>query len=68
MVEPDLAHATWKKSAKSGNSGNCVECAAVGDLVAVRNSSDRSGPTLIFAHKTWLAFLDGIKSGEFDRP
>ncbi|MDI5941710.1 DUF397 domain-containing protein, partial [Micromonospora sp. DH15] len=41
----DLAAARWFTSSRSANNGDCVECAVLPDMVAVRDSKDRSGPT-----------------------
>jgi hypothetical protein len=61
----DLAGAKWKKSSHS-QSGSCVEVAFVDGAIAVRDSRDRGGPTLIYTPAEWEAFLGGVKDGEFD--
>ncbi|MDE1675461.1 DUF397 domain-containing protein [Nocardia gipuzkoensis] len=44
----------------------CVEIAQVpGGRVAVRDSTDRGGPMLVFGPKQWDNFLAGARSGEF---
>lgn len=70
MSTPDLSGAVWRKSTRSdGNGGNCVEVARnLPGIVAVRDSKDRTGPALIFTPDGWSAFLDGVKTGEFDLP
>jgi Domain of unknown function (DUF397) len=64
----DLAGAVWRKSSRSnGNGGECVEVADLPDgSRAVRDSKDRSGPTLRFTPAEWQAFVEGVKLGEFD--
>jgi hypothetical protein len=66
----ELSGAVWRKSTRSGNGGNsCVEVAKnLPDVVGVRDSKDRSGPALEFRPEVWIAFLDGVKDGEFDLP
>ncbi|GAA0504312.1 hypothetical protein Ade02nite_28340 [Paractinoplanes deccanensis] len=66
----DLSGAVWRKSARSDNGGNsCVEVAKnLPGVVGVRDSKDRSGPALAFGHDAWVAFLDGVRAGEFDLP
>jgi Domain of unknown function (DUF397) len=61
----DLATATWHKSSHSSHNG-CVEVANGGDLIAVRDSKDPSGPMLLFTPLEWRAFLKGVRDGEFD--
>jgi hypothetical protein len=63
----DLSNATWRKSMRSGSSGNCVEVADnVPGVVAVRDSKDPAGLALIFTSDEWKAFVGGIRDGEFD--
>ncbi|WP_433510199.1 DUF397 domain-containing protein [Nonomuraea sp. CA-143628] len=63
----DLSQADWHKSSHSGSGNNCVEVAHnLPNVVAVRDSKDRSGPALIFTPGEWRAFLAGAKDGEFD--
>ncbi|MEH0973231.1 DUF397 domain-containing protein [Micromonospora sp. CPCC 205546] len=60
MSALDLTLAQWRTSSRSVGNGNCVEVAAVGDRVAVRDSKDRPGPVLAFPAPAWHAFVDGI--------
>jgi Domain of unknown function (DUF397) len=45
-------------------------CIEVGRLangqIAFRDSKDRSWPMLIFTNDEWLAFVAGVRAGEFD--
>ena len=62
-----LAGAVWRKSSHSGYSGNCVELASLADgAVAMRNSRDPHGPALVYTSAEIVAFLAGVKDGEFD--
>jgi Domain of unknown function (DUF397) len=64
----ELAGAAWRVSSRSGNgSGNCVEVAVGPDLVAVRDSTDRTGPVLRFAPGTWARFTAATRAGRFTR-
>nr|WP_285595524.1 DUF397 domain-containing protein [Kineosporia sp. NBRC 101731] len=63
----DLISAEWKKSARSGSQGNCVEMAALQDgQVAVRNSRFPQGPALVYTHAEIEALILGAKDGDFD--
>lgn len=54
----------WQKSSYSGNTGNCVEVAVAGHVVAVRDSKDPGGPHLAFAPYEWQAFALEVKAGQ----
>lgn len=56
-----LACLSWRKSRYSV-SGECVEVAATGEMVAVRDSNDRDGPIVVFPARAWHAFLRSIDS------
>jgi hypothetical protein len=80
MNSPDLSHAQWRKSSYSGANGSCVEVAPVpgtvvggaaagcsgelGGVIAVRDSKDRRGPSLVFTARQWRSLTAGIKAGE----
>jgi len=65
----DLSRAEWRKSSQSGgNGGQCVELAQnLPAVVAVRDSKDRHGGTLIFSRASWAAFLDHVRDRAEDR-
>ncbi|MBM0229019.1 MULTISPECIES: DUF397 domain-containing protein [Micromonospora] len=46
----------WRKSSHSGDEGACVEMAVLPAAVAVRDSKDPTGPTLVFSPAAWAAF------------
>jgi len=56
----------WLKSSRS-NPGACVEVRFIDDFVQVRDSKDPDGPVLTFTNREWTAFLEGVRSNEFDR-
>ena len=47
----------WRKSSYSVANGQCVEAASGSDMVAVRDTTDRGGTTLVFPAAAWTAFL-----------
>jgi hypothetical protein len=63
-VSLDLAE--WRKSSHSGGTGNCVEVAGnLPGIMAVRDSKDPDGPTLVLALAAWRVAAHRIKGGEF---
>lgn len=65
MTAPDLAHAVWRKSSRSGpNDSNCVEMAELSESVGVRDSKDPAGPVLLFSPYSWTSFTAGLRDGE----
>ncbi|HEY9473636.1 MAG TPA: DUF397 domain-containing protein [Mycobacteriales bacterium] len=61
--QPDLINAAWRKSSYSGNGANCVEVAFSADAVAVRDSKNSTGPTLVFTPADWTTFLRAARAG-----
>lgn len=59
----------WRKSSRSGSSGgHCVEVAAAGGEVWIRDSKDPAGPRLVIPGLGWERFLEGIRAGAFGPP
>jgi hypothetical protein len=58
----------WRKSTLSSAGDNCVEVAFAADGHAgVRDSKQHGlGPVLEFTPAEWIAFLGGVRQGEFD--
>lgn len=62
MYSHSLAGAHWRKSSHSGSQEvNCVEVAAAGAGVVVRDSKNPDGPVLSFAPSTFAAFIARTK-------
>jgi hypothetical protein len=67
MDARDLAGATWRKSSRSGGSGECVEVAAVRHGVAVRDSKDPDGAQLHLDRLAWRKFLAMAKDDQLNQ-
>jgi hypothetical protein len=59
MNTAEPARLVWFKSSYSGNEGGeCLEAAADGTTVRVRDSKERGdGPQLAFTHDAWVGFV-----------
>ena len=55
----------WRKSSLS-EAGNCVEVAALGDQVFLRDSKHPNGPILSLSPTQWAGFRLAVLSGRLD--
>lgn len=65
------AGATWRKSSRSGGNDNCVEFAVAADGTGVGLRDSKAGPDgaiIDLDPAGYRAFIDGVKSGDFDLP
>ena len=60
MEDTDLS---WRKSSYSGNGGDtCVDVGQSRDgMIAIRDTTDRTGPVLRFTPAAWRRFADQAK-------
>lgn len=66
-MAPDLSNARWIRS-RACSSDGCVEVAHLADGVAIRDSKNTDLPAHVFDREEWVAFLAGVRNGEFDLP
>jgi hypothetical protein len=53
---------SWRKSSYSGgNGGECVEVGDGQNVIAVRDTKDRTGPQLRFSANEWRRFAKQVK-------
>jgi hypothetical protein len=58
----DLSRAAWRKSSYSNIGGECVEVAAAGGIVGVRDTKDRAAAVLAFSRAAWQRFTTQAES------
>lgn len=56
----------WRKSSASMGDNECVEVAALGPAVLVRDSRDRSTGALVLDSAQWSALVNAIQNGRLD--
>lgn len=54
----------WRVSTRTGANGNCVEVRLRDGRVEVRDSKDRTGPSLAFTPSAWTTLAASIKAGD----
>jgi hypothetical protein len=55
----------WRKSSYSGGNGSaCVEVGDAGQVIAVRDSKDPNGPSLLVSPTAWTDLTTRIKTDE----
>jgi len=55
----------WRTSSYSGaNGGECVEVGQHHDLIAVRDTNDRTGPVLRVTPQTWRRFAQQVRRSD----
>ncbi|MFB7359464.1 DUF397 domain-containing protein [Streptomyces gardneri] len=68
LTATDLPGAAWRKSSYSGNNeGQCVEAADVRashDGIAIRDSKNPAGPTLLLPAAAFSTFITAAATGE----
>ncbi|MDA3624982.1 DUF397 domain-containing protein [Saccharopolyspora oryzae] len=63
-----MSRADWRKSSRSGNTGQCVELAQnLPDVSAIRDSKAPEQGALVFTKPQLSAFLTNVKAGLLDR-
>ncbi len=58
----------WRKSSRSGGSGNCVEAREHEGWIQVRDSKNPVAGALTFKPEAFAEFVERIKSGDLDGP
>ncbi|GAA0548432.1 DUF397 domain-containing protein [Actinomadura livida] len=64
----DTERAAWRKSSHSSQEGGtCIELACLDTTIAVRDSTDPTGPALRLDRPALTRLVARIKTGELDR-
>lgn len=63
--EPGSGDIAWRSATRCA-AGDCMEVGASDGMIAVRDSKDTAGPVFFYTPTEWAAFVEGVKSGDFD--
>ncbi|MEO3765994.1 DUF397 domain-containing protein [Streptomyces sp. B8F3] len=67
VTATELGTEGWQKPWSGTNGGSCVEAKRLPDgSVALRQSTDPTGPALVYTREEMIAFLEGAKDGQAD--
>ena len=69
LSDAERAGIPWRVSRHSGDTGQCVEVGPLTDgsgRVAVRHSHRPAGEAIVYTAAEWVAFVAGVRDGEFD--
>jgi Domain of unknown function (DUF397) len=64
--EADDSRREWRRSARSYGTGNCLEVAALGQRVVIRDSKNPMGTVLPITPAQWNAFVACVRSDGLD--
>lgn len=60
-----LGKLNWRVALRC-NGGACIRVAPRGSQIIIGDSKSPNGPVLTYSRDEWLAFVDGIRQGDFD--
>jgi hypothetical protein len=61
----DREKSAWRVS-RLCHTGNCVRVAVSGNNIVLGDSKLPDGPVLSYTRDEWVAFVEGVKLGDFD--
>ena len=62
---PTPGSLAWRV-ARDCDAGNCVRVAPRADMIVIGDTKNPDGPVLSYSRAEWVAFVDGIRAGDFD--
>ena len=65
FTPPSSDGLVWRV-ARSCDVGNCVRVAARDESIVIGDTKHPDGPVLSYDRAEWMAFMEGIRQGDFD--
>ena len=56
----------WRKATASANGSGCVEVGSADNQVFVRDTTRREAGSIAASSSAWAAFIDGVKTGDYE--
>lgn len=64
-MPPHELRPAWRKSSRSGEQGQCVELADLGDVIGIRDSKAPAGPVLTISRRVLAVLAAEMKADRF---
>jgi hypothetical protein len=64
-TSPTLGNLAWRV-ARDCDAGSCVRVAPNEGMIVIGDTKNPDGPVLSYSRAEWVAFVDGIRAGDFD--
>ncbi len=64
-IPPAPGSLSWR-IAKGCDAGNCVRVAPHDEMIIIGDTKRPHGPVLSYDRAEWVAFVEGIRQGDFD--
>jgi hypothetical protein len=65
IIPPIRSDPAWRVS-RDCDGGSCIRVALHKGIIVIGDTKNPEGSVLSYTHYEWVAFLKGIKQGDFD--
>jgi hypothetical protein len=65
VTPPNHEGLAWRV-ARDCDGGSCIRVAPHEGMIVIGDTKNPDGPVLFYSHDEWLAFVKGIRQGDFD--
>lgn len=65
-IPPSVRNNVAWRVARDCDGGSCIRVAPHKGMIVIGDTKNPDGPVLSYSHDEWLAFVKGIRQGDFD--